>query len=140
MRIINLTQHAATAEQLAAGVIDLPAEQQELLKKLMTFVEPPTEEYIVNIAYEIEELAHKLRESLDPDQIERFGAMLGGALWLMGPLTWLLQYAGFECMYAFSMRVSTEIIQPDGSVTKASSFKHIGFAPAMVAVPHRHER
>ncbi len=39
--IINLTQHAATAEQVAVGVVDLPAEQREALIDALTFESIP---------------------------------------------------------------------------------------------------
>ena len=35
--ILNLTQHSATADQLAAGIIDLPAEFKQELVKIITF-------------------------------------------------------------------------------------------------------
>lgn len=61
MKIVNLTQHAGTAEQLAAGVADLGATSLEL-KRLLTFDSLPTRE-----------------------EIEARAAMIGGAPFLMAP-------------------------------------------------------
>ncbi len=35
--ILNLTQHAATADQIAAGVVDMPAAQADELRAALTF-------------------------------------------------------------------------------------------------------
>jgi len=40
--MINLTQHTAAPEQVAAGVVDLPPQQRELLRELLTFDDLPT--------------------------------------------------------------------------------------------------
>ncbi len=42
MAILNFTQHAATAEQVAAGVIDLMQHDLASLKELLNFVGLPT--------------------------------------------------------------------------------------------------
>jgi len=42
MTILNLTQHLATPEQVAAGVVDLLPQQRELLRELLTFDDLPT--------------------------------------------------------------------------------------------------
>jgi hypothetical protein len=57
--------------------------------------------------------------------------MIGGALWLMGPLTRKLKEERYLPVYAFSVRESEEEILPDGSVKKVNIFKHKGFVPAL---------
>ena len=42
MFIINLTQHEATADQKAEGVVDLPADQRKALAEALTFEELPS--------------------------------------------------------------------------------------------------
>jgi hypothetical protein len=41
MQIINLTQHPATPEQRAAGVVDLSPEGRETISRLLTFADIP---------------------------------------------------------------------------------------------------
>ena len=119
MSIINLTQHAATAEQLAAGVVDLPADQKAVLQVLLTFDDIPSADDIHSRAAAVAALAkgHK-------------AAMIGGALWLMGPLASALRAAGVHPVFAFSRRESVEQTQPDGSVKKVQVFRHAGFVEA----------
>ncbi len=114
--ILNLTQHPATPEQVAAGVVDLPAEQRAELCDLLTFEALPTRADIEGRAGAIANLV-------------RSGdlAMIGGAPWLMAPLERQLVLAGVRPMYAFSTRESVEQTGADGSVKKVSVFRHAGF-------------
>lgn len=118
--IINLTQHAATAEQMAAGVADLPAAQRAKLQQLLTFDAPPTAEEIRARAETVALLA-----------VGHEAAMLGGALWLMGPLTAALRAAGVRPVFAFTCREAEEQPQADGSVKKVAVFRHAGFVEAV---------
>jgi hypothetical protein len=54
-------------------------------------------------------------------------AMIGGAPWMMAALESALLDAYITPLYAFSVRESVEIAQPDGSVVKTAVFKHVGF-------------
>ena len=147
--ILNLTQHKATREQCDEGVVDLTPEFQSKLKCLLTFNELPSCEEIKSRADEIYELVVEfttLPESPIKDEVKNlidkdglvnesefkklgFKFMIGGAPYLMGPLTNELANLG-ECIFAFSKRVSSEVIEPDGSITKKTVFKHDGFVPA----------
>lgn len=120
MTILNLTQHAATPEQLAQGVADLNPHHGEIqqLKSLLTFESLPTAEEVYERAYAIAALA----QSYFVDT-----AMIGGAPYLMGALERALNKVGIKPVYAFSERVSEEQVQEDGSVHKVNVFKHIGF-------------
>lgn len=122
MTILNLTQHAATAEQLAAGVVDLMQHDLAVLKGLLTFVGLPTGEEAYERAYQIARLA----ESCFVDT-----AMIGGAPYLMAELQKALQVRGITVLYAFSERVSVEKIV-DGVVIKTNEFKHVGFVEIFV--------
>ena len=117
MSILNFTQHAATAEQLDAGVIDLMQHDLASLKALLNFVGLPTADEIYERAYAIAALA----ENLFAETV-----MVGGAPFLMPVLQKALQMRGITVLYAFSERVSIEKIV-DGVVVKTNEFKHIGF-------------
>ena len=119
--IVNLTQHAASAEQIEAGVIDMVGKDLESLKALLTFEELPSAAEIDRRASEITRLA---KDALF-GQPER-KAMIGGALWLMAPLTFYLKAAGINPVFAFSKRESVEKVI-DGKTVKTNVFKHVGF-------------
>lgn len=115
--MINLTQHTATPEQSAAGVVAAPF--SERLPSLLTFVGIPT-------PLEIRQRAEVIA-SLAADTGAKC-AMIGGAPFFMGPLEVALRAVGIRAVFAFSDRVSVEETQEDGSVRKTNVFKHIGFA------------
>jgi hypothetical protein len=122
--IINLTQHAASPEQLAAGVRDIPEALRPRLAELLTFVELPSSTLLLQRAAAIAAL-------VDEIEIEGNGyiqaAMIGGAPYLMPFLERELHLARVEPIYAFSRRESVEETLPDGSIRKSAIFKHLGF-------------
>jgi len=122
MAILNFTQHAATAEQVAAGVIDLMQHDLASLKALLNFVGLPTADEIYERAYAIAALA----ENLFAETV-----MVGGAPFLMPVLQMALQKRGITVLYAFSERVSVEKIV-DGKVIKTNEFKHVGFVEVFI--------
>lgn len=123
--ILNITQHPATPEQIAAGVVDLPAENRSALCALLTFDALPTRTEIEDAAEAIALIADDhLPESGDHQ------AMIGGAPWLMAPLESALREQRIKPVYAFSRRESVEQTQPDGSVRKVNVFRHAGFVSA----------
>lgn len=119
--IANLTQHSASAEQIEAGVTDMVGKDLESLKALLTFQDIPSAAEIDRRAQEITRLAKGALYG----QSER-KAMIGGALWLMAPLTFYLKAAGIIPVFAFSKRESVERVV-DGKTVKTSMFRHIGF-------------
>ena len=125
--ILNLTQHAATADQRAAGVVDLEGEQLMALKALLTFGRFPTAFEVSLMAQAIARLA---ADFLRHDDHDRRRAMIGGAPYLMAPLEHALVAEGIQPLFAFSQRVSVEEIQPDGTVRKTAVFRHEGFIPS----------
>lgn len=117
MKILNLTQHAATPEQQAQGVFE-PSEQDKAdIQYLLTFDEIPSKGGIRRRA----ELLAMIANNYDCQQV-----MIGGAPYLMAPLVLEIPNA----VFAFSERVSEEQHMPDGSVRKVNVFKHVGFVPA----------
>lgn len=135
--IINLTQHTASAEQIAAGVQDLPAEQRGALVEALTFESLPTADEILAAAEAVAELAVAelaVQNGLGDDCLDSpapESAMIGGALWLMAPLADALRRRGVQPLFAFSQRESVESAQSDGSVRKTTIFRHVGFVPAV---------
>jgi len=114
--IINLTQHTATPEQTAAGVV--PAPDAAVVSRLLTFEEPPSRDEIVARANALAALAAGVGAR---------AAMIGGAPYLMAPLERALRARGITPLYAFSRRESVEEAQPDGSVRKVAVFRHVGW-------------
>lgn len=109
MRILNLTMHSATPEQIEAGVYDLPDKELSKLKKLLTFVDLPSIDEVRERARWIAAIAH---------EVGAMTAMIGGAPFLMRPLHEELYRFRLGTVYAFSVRESVE---------KTAVFKHRGF-------------
>lgn len=129
--ILNLTQHAATPEQVAAGVVDLPADERAALAALLTFDALPGAEEIRARAHDIAELAcYNGLGGDEGDDPHPARAMVGGAPYLMGALEAELRARHIEPVYAFTRRVVVERAQPDGTVAKTAVFRHEGFVPA----------
>ena len=115
-KIINLTQHTATPEQVAAGVVE-PSDKEEV-RRLLTFDEPPTKaDYIIR-ANALADLAKKAGAD---------AAMIGGAPYFMSSLEIALEYQGIKPLYSFTRRESVDMLQADGSVRKVAVFKHVCF-------------
>lgn len=118
MKILNLTQHQATQDQIENGVVDLDINTKEWLTSMLTFDTLPTTE---DIEYRASAIARNAR------MLGYNKAMVGGALWLMSSLEKHLKINNIQPMYAFSVRESIEVVNDDGSVTKKNVFKHTGF-------------
>lgn len=132
--IINMTQHTATPDQIADGVVDLPEQERAALADALTFGNLPSSDEILDRAEWIAELAiHNGLGGDDGDDPHPDQAMIGGAPWLMGPLCAELLQRGITPVFAFSVRETQEAQQPDGSVRKLNVFRHAGFVSAVVA-------
>lgn len=116
MRILNLTQHTATADQVAAGVVE-PADKH-LVQALSTFDTLPD-------AQELRAKAVALAQMVAYDRFDT--VMIGGAPFFMAPLEQALRERNIKILYAFSKRESVDEMQKDGSVKKTHVFKHAGF-------------
>lgn len=114
--MINLTQHTATPEQAADGVIE-PADKATVQAALTFDAIPSVEEMAARAAL----LAAIAKDS------GAASAMIGGAPFFMSALERALTAAGIKPAYAFSQRDSAETIREDGSVVKTNVFKHVGF-------------
>lgn len=125
MIIVNLTQHKATPEQQAAGVVDLEGEELEYLVRCLTFDDIPNRAKIRACAFNI-------AQNIFWAKFEGArAAMIGGAPWLMGPLAAALKARGIKALFAFSVREAIEQTMPDGSVRKTAVFRHKGFVEAL---------
>lgn len=120
-RVVNLTQHKATEEQLAEGVIDLPEEDRAYLQTLLTFNQIPQSSLIATRAADIADIAVKYGAT---------HAMIGGAPFLMSQMEAALKAQGVQPLYSFTQRVTEEQTQQDGTVKKVALFRHEGFVPA----------
>jgi len=133
MKIINLTQHQATPEQVAAGVVE-PSNKRSI-KDLLTFPASDADDpQGVPSAADIESAAEVLAMRAADEGATH--AMIGGAPFLMAPLERALRAEGITPLYAFSRRESVEEVQEDGSVTKTQVFRHLGFVPAVNSRSH----
>lgn len=116
MTILNLTQHPASAEQIAGGVVE-PTDKGSL-RSLLTFVGMPSKS-------DVKDRAKKIAEVASEEGFE--AAMIGGAPYLMAPLQEALKAAGVTPLYAYSERKSEEFTDENGEVKKRGVFRHLGF-------------
>jgi len=114
--MINLTQHPASAEQLAENVFE--PQDKVAVQRLLTFDKPPTARDILVKAEALAIIARNHGASY---------ALIGGAQYLTGPLELALRAQQITPCYSFSERVSEEVIQPDGSTKKVAVFRHTAF-------------
>jgi len=141
-KILNLTQHRATPEQLAAGVVDLLEWEQAEVARLLTFDTLPTRADLKERANELAEFAREallvrespavrdqmMNEVIDAGPGVCFGyVMVGGAGFFMPFLERALEEYQVGVRHAFSVRESVEETLPDGSVRKINIFRHVGF-------------
>ena len=113
MKILNLTQHPASEDQMSAGVYDLEGEELAKMKQLLTFKSLPSQQEIEKRAWGLARLTNKVEY-----------AMVGGAPYLMAPLARILSQNHTKSLFAYSERVSVEDAETG---TKTSVFKHLGF-------------
>ncbi len=120
MTILNLTQHAATASQLEAGVVEPRPEVKAAIQKLLTVEDLPTEE-------DLRERASAIASTAASSGYRE--AMIGGAGPVMRALRLALKGWGIQPREAFSRRETVESHAPDGRVTKTAVFVHAGWWP-----------
>jgi hypothetical protein len=121
MKILNLTQHTATPDQLEAGVFEPDAQTKAEIVRLLTFEYAPTRREMSDRAESLADIAM----FFDYDFV-----MVGGAPFFTSTLERVLLAAHVYPVYAFSRRESVDEVQPDGSVRKIAVFKHVGFVVA----------
>lgn len=119
LKLLNLTQHVATAEQLADGVIEPDELTKKTIRGLLTIHGQPDP---VEISMKAQGLTNLVANG------GYDGAMVGGKLHLMVNLLHLMNLKGLVCFEADSERVSKDIDNGDGTVTKTTTFQHIGLS------------
>lgn len=130
-RILNLTQHSATADQAAEGVVDLPGYEREQAMELLNFAECPDAADIADRVHDLALLASMSDAWGEAGPPADARVMIGGALWLMAPLAAeLLHTHRLQPVFAFSRRESLDQPQQDGTVRKTVVFRHAGWVPA----------
>lgn len=115
-KIINLTQHDVTPEMILDDVVE-PFDKARV-QHLLTFDDVPNAIHMEMHAHELVRIAEDADCKI---------ALIGGAPFFMAPLEKALKMAGIKPIYAFSKRVSSEVVQPDGSVVKTNVFKCVGY-------------
>ena len=132
MKILNLTQHSPTEDQIAAGVADpddTVARNRALNVAASDLVGPNVQDIIHNRIADLVEIV--LQHGLD-HPVWDGRVMIGGLPVLTASLAVTLAKIGCSPVYAVTDRVSVESVQADGSVRKTSEFKHVGFVPAIL--------
>ncbi len=137
MLIINLTQHAATPDQIDDGVRNLAPDELSALRGALTFDELPSAEEISARAEFIANLAVCNGLGEDGDDPFPDAAMIGGAPYLMSALERELTVIGIKPVYAFSIRESQEVDIGDGVIEKRAVFRHAGFVDAVLEDPRQ---
>lgn len=122
MRILNMTQHEATRDQIAAGVVQPVRADHERVKEIITFEELPELSQLKWRARRFAELARALLQKYGCEAV-----MIGGTPYFAAEQERALWESGIRFCYAFSQRDSIDETQPDGSVVKRTVFKHAGF-------------
>lgn len=123
--MLNLTQHALTAEQWRDGAVEPEADVKAQIQELITFdrsvIEHP--EQILNRAKALVSLIKREYPLVNQ-------AVVGSALYFMPALVRELKEVGIQPYFSYTDRVSQETHNPDGSVTKTLVFKHLGWVEA----------
>jgi hypothetical protein len=128
-RILNLTQHVATPDQVAVGVFE--PKNKAAVQALLTFDEMPTQAELRDRAWELKKLT--TGELTAPWPWENDGSaitwavMIGGAPYFMAHLEHTFRMCGIQTLYAFAKRESVDEAQADGSIKKTQVFRHAGF-------------
>lgn len=123
MAILNLTQHNSTADQINAGIIDLPVDFKTALVAAITFPAIYNKTDLESAAGKVYELVR----NIIPYLLDGFeGVMIGGMPSFMPVLENLLISKGIRVGYACTERKSVDKTLPDGSVQKTAVFVHAG--------------
>ena len=120
--ILNLTQHNATADQINAGINDLPVDFQTTLKGLLTF---PTQYTRDDLEYRSLQIHELVRDFCGTSKEVLDGVMIGGMPSFMPVLESVLISKGIKVGYACTERKSVDK-EVDGKIIKTAVFVHAG--------------
>ena len=120
--LLNLTQHNATADQINAGINDLPVDFQTTLKGLLTF---PTQYTRADLGYRALQIHELVRDFCGTSKEVLEGVMIGGMPSFMPVLESVLISKGIKVGYACTERKSVDK-EVDGKIIKTAVFVHAG--------------
>ena len=120
--ILNLTQHNATADQINAGINDLPVDFQNTLKGLLTF---PTQYTRADLEYRSLQIHELVRDFCGTSKEVLEGVMIGGMPSFMPVLESVLISKGIKVGYACTERKSVDK-EVDNKIIKTAVFVHAG--------------
>ena len=120
--ILNLTQHNATADQINAGINDIPVDFQNTLKGLLTF---PTQYTRDDLEYRSLQIHELVRDFCGTSKEVLEGVMIGGMPSFMPVLESVLISKGIKVGYACTERKSVDK-EVDGKIIKTAVFVHAG--------------
>lgn len=123
LKILNLTQHVATNEQVSDGVFEPSQEMKNEIRKLLTFDSQVIATPSI-ISRNAKDIANLVAKEYNPRDT---AVMIGGAPFFMSALANELAAVGYTVLYSFTDRVSVDVKNEDGTITKTSVFKHLGF-------------
>lgn len=103
MPVYNATRHLCTPEQLAAGIIDLPASLHKKIKAMSTFNPMPTMDMVESVADDVTHLLYMHISLIDPFE-EDIQIMIGGAPYYTAALADSLAQSGYQARYPFFQR------------------------------------
>ena len=116
MKILNLTQHTATQEQVAQGVYE--PQNKKAIQALITFIKAPSKEEMIDRAIQL---------ACIMDAEGATSCMIGGAPYFQGTLERVLKEFGFQPLYSFTERKVVETTNEKGEVVKTAIFSHVGW-------------
>ena len=120
--ILNLTQHNATADQINAGINDIPVDFQNTLKGLLTF---PTQYTRDDLEYRSLQIHELVRDFCGTSKEVLEGVMIGGMPSFMPVLESVLISKGIKVGYACTERKSVDK-EVDDKIIKTAVFVHAG--------------
>lgn len=132
---INLTQHETSAEQVAEverkgyAPLQFTSIERTAVRSMLTFESLPSKGEVQLAANALANIVKELANARDAS-LQETAVMIGGAPYLMGPLTETLKMLGVSVYFSFSQRVSEEHVNEAGETIKTNVFKHVGFVEA----------
>ena len=118
--ILNLTQHAATPDQIDAGVMEPVPKDKKRIISLLTFESLPSREEVIKVAKALCQIIQKYSDVT--------AVMIDGPGYLLTCLDPMIQLSGIPALYAFSIREYRWNLNPkNGVVKEVVYFRHAGF-------------
>lgn len=131
MKILNLTQHAATPEQLAVGVVDVGPDVRSDVDKLLAFDDVPTATDLDMRAHLFARLAMVCWCTRNPRGGQLPRVMIDPPVYLASAIERNLIEFGIEPLHSFAKPTLTiTSTNDDGETVKTLVTEHVGFIAA----------